>query len=158
MTSSNDSAPTASAPAAKRSDLEIKDAQLIFDSVWRELEKEFGHDNLRFPKEIILLGGDADTTAAILGGLAGAACGADQIPYEWSRYMAEIPRDEEWQGTLGRLLFGRFWLQHEYPEEYQASWNNLKSPPELRWMLALRNPFFLAVVLSHGFRRLLPPY
>ncbi len=109
-------------------------------------------------EEIILLGGDTDTTAAILGGLAGAACGADQIPYEWSRYMAEIPRDEEWQGTLGRLLFGRFWLQHEYPEEYQASWNNLKSPPELRWMLALRNPFFLAVVLSHGFRRLLPPY
>lgn len=35
----------------------IKDPQLIFDSVWEELEEEFGHENLRFPKEIILLGG-----------------------------------------------------------------------------------------------------
>src|SRR5262245_20447415 len=38
-------------------DLEIKDAQLIFESVWQELEDEYGHENLRFPKEIILLGG-----------------------------------------------------------------------------------------------------
>jgi adenylate kinase len=37
--------------------LEIKDAQVIFDVVWRELEDEFGRDQLRFPKEIILLGG-----------------------------------------------------------------------------------------------------
>lgn len=109
-------------------------------------------------EEIILLGGDTDTTAAILGGLAGAACGADQIPHEWSRYMAEIPRDQEWQETLGRLLFGHFWLKHEHPGAYQASWNNLKSPPELRWVLVLRNLFFLSIVLYHGFRRLLPPY
>lgn len=38
-------------------DLEIKDAQVIFDVIWRELETEFGRDRLRFPKEIILLGG-----------------------------------------------------------------------------------------------------
>lgn len=38
-------------------DLEIKDATLIFEAVWRELEAEFGRQNLRFPKEIILLGG-----------------------------------------------------------------------------------------------------
>lgn len=37
--------------------LEIKDAQLIFGDVWRELANERGRDNLRFPKEIILLGG-----------------------------------------------------------------------------------------------------
>jgi adenylate kinase len=37
--------------------LEIKDAQLIFDSVWESLEVEFGLQNLRFPKEITLLGG-----------------------------------------------------------------------------------------------------
>ena len=48
----------AAAPGATRSnDLEIKDAQLIFNSVWRELEKEFGRERMRFPKEIILLGG-----------------------------------------------------------------------------------------------------
>ncbi len=38
-------------------DLEIKDAQLIFNRVWLELETEFGRENLLFPKELILLGG-----------------------------------------------------------------------------------------------------
>jgi adenylate kinase len=38
-------------------DLEVKDAQLIFTSVWKSLETEFGRVNLRFPKELILLGG-----------------------------------------------------------------------------------------------------
>lgn len=51
--------PKVAAPSApgKLSDLEIKDAQLIFGSVWQELEADFGRENLRFPKEIILLGG-----------------------------------------------------------------------------------------------------
>lgn len=38
-------------------DLEIKDAQLIFNTVWERLEDEVGHEKLRFPKELILLGG-----------------------------------------------------------------------------------------------------
>lgn len=37
--------------------LEIKDAQVIFKNAWASLEEEFGHENLRFPKELILLGG-----------------------------------------------------------------------------------------------------
>lgn len=41
----------------KLTDLEIKDAHLIFDSVWEDLETDFGREHLRFPKEIILLGG-----------------------------------------------------------------------------------------------------
>ena len=50
--------PQPSAPAApKLTDLEIKDAQLIFSSVWQRVEEEYGRENLRFPKEIILLGG-----------------------------------------------------------------------------------------------------
>ncbi len=49
-------------PASKEAsghpvDLEIKDAHVIFDTVWEALEEEVGHENLRFPKEIILLGG-----------------------------------------------------------------------------------------------------
>ncbi len=49
---------SAMTPAAgKLTDLEIKDAHLIFGSVWRDLEADFGRANLRFPKEIILLGG-----------------------------------------------------------------------------------------------------
>lgn len=41
----------------RHQDLEIKDAQVIFDAVWRDLELQYGRDQLRFPKEIILLGG-----------------------------------------------------------------------------------------------------
>src|ERR1700679_2626627 len=45
-------------PAATNSpELEVKDAQLIFGAVWRELEGEFGRSRMRFPKELILLGG-----------------------------------------------------------------------------------------------------
>jgi len=46
--------PKTSIPSA---DLEIKDAQLIFNRVWKSLEEEFGQEKLRFPKELILLGG-----------------------------------------------------------------------------------------------------
>ena len=38
-------------------DLEIKDAKVIFSTVWESLEDELGYENLRFPKELILLGG-----------------------------------------------------------------------------------------------------
>ncbi len=38
-------------------DVEIKDAQVIFNAVWKGLVDERGGENLRFPKEIILLGG-----------------------------------------------------------------------------------------------------
>jgi adenylate kinase len=48
----------APAPAPARiTDLEIKDAQIIFSAVWQRLEADVGIENLRFPKEIILLGG-----------------------------------------------------------------------------------------------------
>ncbi|MBL9200686.1 MAG: nucleoside monophosphate kinase [Opitutaceae bacterium] len=49
--------PLAASGTAKANDLEIKDAHLIFSSVWRDLEADVGRENLRFPKEIILLGG-----------------------------------------------------------------------------------------------------
>lgn len=42
---------------ASLAEVEIKDAQVIFSSVWKGLVEEYGHENLRFPKEIILLGG-----------------------------------------------------------------------------------------------------
>src|SRR6185503_13990750 len=43
--------------SVKLSDLEIKDAQLIFEAAWQGLEADLGREYLRFPKEIILLGG-----------------------------------------------------------------------------------------------------
>ena len=38
-------------------DLEVKDAQIIFQSVWTMLVDEIGEENLRFPKEIFWLNG-----------------------------------------------------------------------------------------------------
>src|SRR4051812_6552823 len=45
------------AKAAAPADLEIKDAQIIFNHVWKQLERDHGRERLRFPKELILLGG-----------------------------------------------------------------------------------------------------
>ena len=42
---------------AHLTEVEIKDAQVIFTSVWKGLVDEYGLETLRFPKEIILLGG-----------------------------------------------------------------------------------------------------
>ncbi|MEO0794496.1 MAG: nucleoside monophosphate kinase [Verrucomicrobiota bacterium] len=38
-------------------DLEIKDASLIFNAVWQELEDQFGRDHLNFPREVHWLNG-----------------------------------------------------------------------------------------------------
>ena len=79
MTSNPDqSQPAAAAAAPKRSDLEIKDAQIIFDSIWHELEAEFGREQMRFPKEIILLGGapgsGKGTNTAFIAKVRGLTC------------------------------------------------------------------------------------
>ncbi len=44
-------------PSILPADLEIKDAPLIFNRVWKGLEDSIGREELRFPKELILLGG-----------------------------------------------------------------------------------------------------
>lgn len=64
--------------ATKLTDLEIKDAQLIFNSAWQELEEDLGRENLRFPKEIILLGGapgaGKGTNTAFIANTRGLTC------------------------------------------------------------------------------------
>ncbi len=61
MSSPASTHPATPAPApgnnARLQDLEIKDAQIIFESIWQDMEADFGRENLRFPKEFILLGG-----------------------------------------------------------------------------------------------------
>ena len=79
MSAQIDQTPPAIAPVAtKRNDLEIKDAHLIFESIWRELEVEFGREHLRFPKEIILLGGapgaGKGTNTAFIAKVRGLTC------------------------------------------------------------------------------------
>jgi len=54
--STNTQAPEDQDPARLR-DLEVKDAQIIFNSVWNKLLEEFGEEHLRFPKEIFWLNG-----------------------------------------------------------------------------------------------------
>jgi adenylate kinase len=44
-------------PDPTASDLEVKEAQLIFSAVWADLIEKLGRENLRFPREFIWLGG-----------------------------------------------------------------------------------------------------
>jgi adenylate kinase len=73
-------APDVPAPTPARiTDLEIKDAQVIFGAVWQGLEAEVGRLNLRFPKEIMLLGGapgaGKGTNTKFIGKARGLTCG-----------------------------------------------------------------------------------
>jgi ADP-ribosylglycohydrolase len=97
--------------------------------------------------DLILLGGDADTTGAILGGISGATVGSQGIPPEWVETIGEWPRSVPWLRALASRLH----------ETYSTSAR--PGPLPLFWpAIPLRNLFFLTVVLGHGFRRILPPY
>jgi len=66
------------APLTRAPDLEIKDAQIIFDSVWKDLVAEFGREKLHFPKELLLLGGapgaGKGTNTRFIGEARGLTC------------------------------------------------------------------------------------
>jgi ADP-ribosylglycohydrolase len=101
-------------------------------------------------EEVITLGGDADSTGAIVGGMAGATTGATGIPDEWLRCLLEWPRSVAWMHALADRLARQFSLHGEAIEQ---------KPVPLFWPAILpRNLLFLNVVLIHAFRRLLPPY
>src|SRR3954468_23070632 len=72
------SPPSVPPVSGKLTDLEIKDAYLIFEAVWQDLEADFGRENLRFPKEIILLGGapgaGKGTNTEFIGRARGLTC------------------------------------------------------------------------------------
>ncbi len=101
--------------------------------------------------EVVRLGGDADTTGAIVGGIVGAGVGASGIPSEWTDGLCEWPRSVAWLDALADRL---------------ARWSPVggadgapgREVPLFWPALVPRNLLFLAVVLGHGFRRLLPPY
>jgi hypothetical protein len=97
---------------------------------------------------IIAMGGDTDSTAAILGGIYGAALGRDALPDDWLRGIADSPRSARWIEKLARRL------AHAHTDPAESP-----GPSPLCWpVYLLRSPIFMAVVLCHGFRRLLPPY
>lgn len=57
MSKSTSESATEDSETSTLTDVEIKDAKVIFNAVWKDLVDERGVDNLQFPKEIILLGG-----------------------------------------------------------------------------------------------------
>jgi ADP-ribosylglycohydrolase len=107
-------------------------------------------DFRRAVEEVILLGGDTDTTGAILGGLVGATVGPQGIPSEWLQGLAEWPRSTGWILRLADRLASRF---------SEGGALAAPGPLPLFWPgLLPRNLAVLGIVLLHGFRRLLPPY
>ena len=93
---------------------------------------------------VIRCGGDADTTAAIVGGIVGSRVGVEGIP---ERYRAGI---WDWPWNPRRL------------EQLAASFTNVAETSGYSpygWLARLpRNGLFVLVVLVHGLRRMLPPY
>lgn len=95
---------------------------------------------------LVACGGDADSTAALLGGIMGAYHGADVFerpmqaciePILTPRYLQQLAV----QATIAAVPSTRVYL-----------WRGLLI------VTLLRNLLLLMVVLVHGFRRLLPPY
>lgn len=92
----------------------------------------------RVVTELIACGGDTDSVAAIAGGICGAEVGERGIPKAWIDGIRDWPRSMSYMRRMA--------------EESNR-------PPRVFWpAMLLRNLFFLGVVLTHGFRRLLPPY
>jgi len=104
-------------------------------------------DYRRAVMSVIECGGDADTTAAIVGGIVGTAVGERGIPPEWLQGLCDYPRTIDWMRRLAGQL----------AESIDAGSGG--APLRLNTVaVLLRNVFFVVVVLFHGFRRLLPPY
>ncbi|MHC4676717.1 MAG: ADP-ribosylglycohydrolase family protein [Planctomycetota bacterium] len=97
--------------------------------------------------DIIGCGGDTDTTAAILGGIVGAAVGPAGIPDKWMNNLWEWPRTIRWMRQLGQQL------------DIVLKSARAGPPPRLPIIgILLRNLLFSGIVLFHAFRRMLPPY
>ncbi|MCU0543322.1 MAG: ADP-ribosylglycohydrolase family protein [Oscillatoriaceae cyanobacterium Prado104] len=97
--------------------------------------------------EIIRCGGDTDTAAAILGGIIGARVSKNGIPANWVSNLLEWPRTIQWMEALGDRL-----------AQVCETGKNQRALTVSIGLVLLRNSCFLVIILSHGFRRLLPPY
>ncbi len=92
--------------------------------------------------DIVEAGGDTDTTAAILGGIIGAGTPPDAFPGD----LLESLRDWPWSVEFLRACGA-------------AAASPGTPAPTVFWPLVLlRNVAFAAIVITHGFRRLFPPY
>ena len=97
--------------------------------------------------DVIRCGGDADTTAAIVGGIIGSGVGKEGIPGDWLDGLWEWPRTTQWMRRLAGQL-SRTRLE-----------GTTERPFRLPFLGTLaRNVVFMVVVFAHAFRRFLPPY
>lgn len=99
-------------------------------------------------EEVIYLGGDTDTTGAIVGAIAGATVGSSGITPDLLGGIVDWPRSVKWIRQLSAKL-----SQHMDNKDEKSAALGLFWPG-----LILRNIFFTLIVLLHGFRRLFPPY
>jgi hypothetical protein len=85
--------------------------------------------------------------SAIVGALAGASVGRGGIPKEWMNTICDWPRSVQFIDAVAAKL----------AEQHGAI--KMSGPVRYFWPAVIpRNIVFLAIVLGHGFRRLLPPY
>lgn len=92
-------------------------------------------------------GGDTDAVGAILGALIGAVVGRQGIPRDWLDAICDWPRSVSFIERVATTL------------AEQRGTQTSREPVPWFWPgLIPRNVLFLAIVLSHGFRRLAPPY
>lgn len=96
---------------------------------------------------VVECGGDADSTAAVVGGIVGCRVGLAGVPTDWLDGFRDWPWTVKWMTQLADQL----------AECRQQSRTAIPLRLPFGAILA-RNAFFLAVVLGHGFRRLAPPY
>jgi ADP-ribosylglycohydrolase len=96
---------------------------------------------------VIQCGGDCDSSAAIVGAMVGAGVGIDGIPGQWRARLIDWPRTVAWMQALAERL-----------DAALVRGESIEAPRLSATAILLRNLFFLAVVLTHGLRRLLPPY
>ncbi len=111
----------------------------------------YGGDFRAAIEATVRLGGDTDSTAAIVGGLVGAARGTSALPDAWVSQLADWPRSAAWMRALAQRL----------ARQLPASGDPVlpQGALPLFWPgLLVRNAAFLAGVLTLGLRRLLPPY
>lgn len=100
-------------------------------------------------ESVIRLGGDTDTTGALVGGLVGARVGPGGIPADWLTGVKDFPLSVLWLTALASRA----------SEPAAAGTSHQPRGPRLRWLAyPLRNLLFLLVVLTHAVRRALPPY
>jgi ADP-ribosyl-[dinitrogen reductase] hydrolase len=101
-------------------------------------------------EDVILLGGDTDTTGAIVGALAGVTLGKNEIPREWLSGIRDFPLSIDYMEKLSWQLSYRLNNAGIEIDSKMLSTNFFSTIP--------RNIFFTIIVLLHGLRRLLPPY